>query len=314
MEDPRPTKQKVYLGETGIEISPMGIGTMPWVYHSSREQIFRDNIAAAYKTCIAAGINLFDTAEIYGAGLSETNLGNLIQPEKTSLVIASKFMPFPWRIRASSLHKSIAASLRRLQLQQMGLYQIHWPFPPRSIEFWVREAAKAHQAGLTRSVGVSNYNLRQTQRTIQILREMGIPLASNQVPFSLLRRNIERSGLLDFCNEHNVTVIAYSPLERGILTGKYTPDNLPKGSRRFVYRQPFLRNIQPLMGLMHEIGQAHGGKTPSQIALNWTMCKGAVPIPGVKNARQAYDNLGALGWSLTPEEVAALDRISDTVS
>jgi aryl-alcohol dehydrogenase-like predicted oxidoreductase len=133
-----------------------------------------------------------------------------------------------------------------------------------------------------------------------------VKLASNQVKFNLLDRAPERSGLLQACQELNVTLIAYSPLAQGLLTGKYTPQNPPKGARG-VRSAKFLESIQPLIRLEREIGQAHGGKTPAQVALNWLLCKGTVPIPGAKNPRQLADNAGALGWRMTEDEVAALD-------
>jgi aryl-alcohol dehydrogenase-like predicted oxidoreductase len=138
-------------------------------------------------------------------------------------------------------------------------------------------------------------------------------LVSNQVQYNLLHREPERDGLLDLCRDLDITLIAYSPLAMGVLTGKYTPENPPSGIRGRRYKRQFLTQIQPLIALLVEIGQAHGGKIPAQVALNWLMCKGAVPIPGAKNARQAEENVGALGWRLADEEVAALDAASEAI-
>ncbi|MCS6911395.1 MAG: aldo/keto reductase, partial [Anaerolineales bacterium] len=115
--------------------------------------------------------------------------------------------------------------------------------------------------------------------------------------------------LLALCHELDIRFIAYSPLEQGLLTGKYTPQNPPPGIRSQRYRN-LLARIQPLITALREIGEAHGGKTPAQVALNWCICKGTLPIPGAKNAKQAEQNAGALGWRLTQEEVARLDRVS----
>jgi aryl-alcohol dehydrogenase-like predicted oxidoreductase len=166
---------------------------------------------------------------------------------------------------------------------------------------------------LFRSIGVSNYNAAWTRRAHTELAKRGIPLASNQLKYSLLDRHIERDGTMQACNELNVTIIAYSPIEKGLLTGKYTPTNLTPGTRGRIYNRQYVERIQPLIGLMREIGQAHGGKTPSQVALNWTICKGTVPIPGAKNARQAQENAGAVGWRLTNEEIMTLEKASDQV-
>ena len=203
-------------------------------------------------------------------------------------------------------------SLDRLGLESVDLYQMHWPFPPVSIDTWMDAMADAVQAGLIRAVGVSNYNVEQTRRAYDALARRGVPLASNQVDYSLLQRKPETNGLLALCQQLNVTLIAYSPLAQGLLTGKYTPQNPPPGLRGRRYGG-ILARIQPLTGLLREVGQAHGGKTPAQVALNWTISKGTVPIPGAKNARQAIDNAGALGWRLADAEVAALDAASARV-
>jgi aryl-alcohol dehydrogenase-like predicted oxidoreductase len=224
--------------------------------------------------------------------------------------VATKFLPYPWRLGKDTLRKALAGSLARLRLQQVALYQIHWPLPPTPIETWMDALADAVDAGLTRVVGVSNYDAEQMRRAHDALARRGVPLASNQVQYNLLHRDPERTGLLKLCHELGVTLIAYSPLAKGLLTGKYTPENPPAGLRGRTVRANTLARIQPLIGLLAEIGGRYG-KTPSQVALNWIICKGAVPIPGAKNARQAQENAAALGWRLTAGEVAALDAASD---
>ena len=170
--------------------------------------------------------------------------------------------------------------------------------------------AEAVEAGLTRAVGVSNYNLAQMHRAHEQLARRGIPLASNQVEYSLLQRQPEHTGLLAACKELGITLIAYSPLRMGLLTGKYSPQHPLSGLRgRRLNKQ--LAPTQSLILLMRQIGAGHGDKTPAQVALNWVMCKGAVPIAGVKSQTQATDNAGALGWRLTGDEIAALDEASD---
>jgi aryl-alcohol dehydrogenase-like predicted oxidoreductase len=134
------------------------------------------------------------------------------------------------------------------------------------------------------------------------------------VKYSLLDRRPERSGLLDLGKKLGITIIAYSPLEKGILTGKYTPNRLPRGLLSWRYNKTFLLKIEPLMNALHEIGQAHAGLTPAKVALNWLMCKGAVPIPGARNLKQAQENAGGLGWQLSDEEVTRLNRVSEDIS
>ena len=250
---------------------------------------------------------------MYGQGRSETLIGEFLKSTKKPVMVATKFMPFPWRVRKSSLVNALKHSLGRLGLSSLDLYQIHWPFPPFPVEHWVEALAEAKQNGLARAVGVSNYNKNQMQRAYTVLAKYNIPLASNQVEYSLLDRRIEKNGVLQRANELGIRIISYSPLAKGILTGKYSSENPPPGVRGRQY-SGILREVQPLLRLMTEIGQDLGGKTYAQIALNWLICKGTLPIPGAKNAKQAEMNAGSLGWRLTDEQVKLLDVASDKLN
>jgi aryl-alcohol dehydrogenase-like predicted oxidoreductase len=311
----RQPEDYISLGASELSISRLGIGTWAWgdkfFWGYGRGDYNDDDLRAAFDETLAANINWFDTAEIYGLGRSERFLGQFMKSTDMPVLIATKFMPFPWRLWRGCLIKALCKSLKRLGIERVDLYQIHLPLPPISIETWMAALADAIEAGLTRTVGVSNYNLEQMCRAHVALAKRGIPLVSNQVDYSLLQRQPERTGLLEACRELGVTLIAYSPLAQGLLTGKYTPETPPPGVRRRRYSRERLVKIQPLIGLLREIGQAYRGKTPAQVALNWTISKGAVPIPGAKNAQQVRDNGGALGWRLTDEEVKALDEASD---
>lgn len=305
---PEPAKETLFLHN-----AEMGLGAWAWgdrtMWNYGRGYGAAD-IEQAFRTSLAAGINLVDTAEVYGAGRSEQFLGQFIKTTETPVLVATKFMPFPWRLSRGALMKALLRSLDRLELERVELYQIHWPFSPMPIEFWAEGLAEAVKAGRTRTVGVSNYNKNQMQRAYTVLSKYGIPLASNQVEYHLLNRKVEQNGLLDRCKELGVRVIAYSPLAKGLLTGKYSPENPPPAMRGNTGRS-YLEELQRLIGLMSEIGQGHGGKTPGQVALNWTICKGTLPIPGAKNETQAIQNAGAKGWRLTEEEVRALDEASE---
>ena len=219
-------------------------------------------------------------------------------------------MPFPFRLSKRTLRWALKRSLKRLRSEQVDLYQMHFPLPPFSVETWMEAMADAVEVGLIRTVGVSNYDVSQMEHAHNALAKRGLKLASNQVFYSLLHRTPEFSGLLQACRDMNVTLIAYSPLEKGVLTGKYTSENPPPGARQRIYKREYLAQVQSLLQLIRNIGAAHGGKSEAQIALNWIICKGAVPIPGAKNARQAISNAGALGWRLSDDEVAALDAAS----
>jgi len=304
---------RVQLGKTTLQISPLGIGTWQWgdrVLWGYGKTHTDADVQQAFHATLAHGVNWFDTAEVYGLGVSERLLGELIHASEEKPLVATKFFPFPWRISVLQLRRALRNSLTRLGLSQVDLYQIHWAFPPISIETWANALADVVEAGQAVAVGVSNYSVAQMLRADIVLGQRSLPLASNQVPYSLLNRQVERNGLLQQCLERQITLIAYSPLAQGMLSGKYTPQNPPRGARGRLYNAAYLTKIQPLVQLVRQIGQQRD-KTPSQIALNWVICKGAVPIPGAKNARQAEENAGALGWRLTPDEVAELDRASD---
>ena len=311
------TGELISLGKTDVQVTPLGIGAWSWgdrFFWGFGGDYDEQDVRQAFDTSLEAGINFFDTAEMYGLGNSERLLGKFARASGQSVVIATKFAPLPWRLWKGRLLAALKGSLRRLSMDQVDLYQLHYPFPLVSIEMLMEGMAQAVERGLTRSVGVSNYNAGQMIKAQSILAEHGIPLASNQVIFSLLDRDIERDGLLDLCRQEQITVIAYSPLGQGVLTGKYTPENPPSGIRGRRYNRSYLEKIQPLIRRMREIGDDHDGKTPAQVALNWTICKGTIPIPGAKNGRQAHENAGALGWQLSQDEVDALDHASDKVA
>ena len=305
--------ESITLGNTEIRISPLGIGTWAWgdrFFWNYGSDYNAEDVRAAFAAAVEAGVNFFDTAEVYGMGRAERFLAELAAQAADPVVIATKFFPFPWRVRRAAMRRALRLSLKRLGKESVDLYQIHFPWPPRSPDFWVRALGELVQEGLAKAAGVSNFNAEQMRRAQAILAAQGIHLASNQVHYSLLHRAPETNGVLAACKELGITLIAYSPLEMGLLTGKYSPENPPRGIRSRRYSKAYLARIQPLIGLMREIGRAHGSKTPAQVALNWVICKGAVPIPGAKNARQAESNAGALGWRLTEDEIAALDDAS----
>lgn len=303
--------------QSSLQQVEIGVGAWAWgdrlVWGYGRGYA-ADDVREAFNASIAAGIRLIDTAEVYGQGQSELLLGEYIKTVEQPLVIATKFMPYPWRLRRASLIKALRGSLKRLGLERVDLYQVHQPLPPVNPETWMEAMTEAVQAGLTREVGVSNYSRNWMQRSYVALAREGIHLASNQVEYSLINRKVEKNGLLKQCQEQGVRLIAYSPLGMGLLTGKYTPENPPSGFRGGRYNRAFLQRMTPLLTLIKRIGSDHDGKTPAQVALNWCICKGTLPIPGAKNLAQAEQNAGAVGWKLTDEEVAQLDQASDRLS
>ena len=298
-----------------LDNTEMGLGAWSWgdrLFWQYGHGYTDDDIAAAFRTSLAAGVNLVDTAEIYGSGRSEHLLGQFIKNIGQTAIVATKFFPIPYRLTKKSVIRALRGSLDRLGLQRVDLYQLHWPSSVVPNDIYVEGLALAFQAGLTRAVGVSNYDFRKMQQAQNILSKHGISLATNQVEYNLLDRTVERNGLLDRCRETGVRLIAYSPLAMGLLTGKYTVEAPPPGARGRKYAT-LLKDLPSLIALLTEIGEGHGGKTSGQVALNWVICKGGLPIPGAKTAKQAEQNVGAIGWRLTPEEIQALDGASDKI-
>ena len=312
------------LGASGIVVPPMGVGVWSWGdkgFWGYGQDYHREDITQAFKACLDAGLNFFDTAELYGSGESERILGECIREDGRPAIIASKFTPYPNRLSARSLLKALDASLERLNVQTIDLYQIHWPYTFIGFEALMDALAEAVRSGKVRAVGVSNYGADLMRRAHARLARYDIPLASNQVHYSLLYRKPEKNGVLDACRELNVALIAYSPLEQGLLTGKYRivagQAISVTGPRRFTraFRTSQRRRIEPLLQTMENIATAHS-KTIGQVALNWLLSKDGciIPIPGAKNVRQARENAGALDWRLTAEEFRQIDLASQPFS
>jgi aryl-alcohol dehydrogenase-like predicted oxidoreductase len=293
----------------------MGLGAWQWgdrLVWQYGHGYGANDVKQAFDTSVNDGIRFVDTAEIYGNGQSERMLGQFVQSTDHPVLIATKFFPWPWRFQKSALPRALKGSLSRLGVESVDLYQVHWQSVSMSTDTMMEGLTECVKSGMTRTVGVSNFGPTRMLAAYSALARHKIPLASNQVHYSLLNRTVERDGTLARCKELGIRMIAYSPLEKGLLSGKYTPENPPPGTRAGNYKT-LLPKIQPLVKAITQIGQDHGGKSNVQVALNWLICKGALPIPGAKNAEQAQQNAGALGWRLTDAEVAKLDELSDQV-
>lgn len=293
----------------------MGLGAWQWgdrIIWQYGHGYGVEEVRRAFEASIHEGIYFIDTAELYGNGLSERLLGRFLKETDQPVLVATKFFPLPWRLGKAALPRALKGSLARLGVENVDLYQIHWPSPLMSTETMMEGMAECVQSGMARTAGVSNFGQTRMLAAYSGLARHNLPLASNQVHYSLLNREVEKNGTLARCKELGIRLIAYSPLEKGLLTGKYGSDNPPPGSRARMYSH-LLGKLDSLLRLMTQIGQDQGGKSNAQVALNWVICKGALPIPGAKNAEQAQENAGALGWRLTEEEVVRLDEASDQV-
>jgi aryl-alcohol dehydrogenase-like predicted oxidoreductase len=307
-----------------LSVPPLGIGvwswgdTRTWTYGRSHT---RDDVEAAYRACLDAGLTFFDTAEIYGSGESERLLGQCRRADGRPITIATKFAPLPTRLSPSALWDALEASLERLGAQVIDLYQVHWPYTLLDRDALMDMLALAVRSGKVRAVGVSNYGAGAMRKAHARLARHGIPLASNQVHYSLLHRQPERNGVLEACRDLDVALIAYSPLEQGLLTGKYrlAGGQAPRvtGSRRWnrLFSARGRQALEPLMEVLATIAQARQ-KTLGQVALNWLLAtdEHVIPIPGAKTAQQAREHAGALGWRLSDDDYARIAAAARPVS
>lgn len=321
-------EEKVKLGGSDLEVTKLGIGAWSWgdtSYWNNFEWDDRKMKAAkaAFDTSLDNGITFIDTAEVYGSRFSlgainsETLLGRFIKERKekdpeTEVVVATKYAALPWRLGRESVVKALKDSLCRLELSSVDLYQLHWPGIWGN-EGYIDGLGDAVEQGLVKAVGVSNYSEKRLRNAYEQLSKRGIPLASNQVNYSLIYRIPEENGVKAACDELGITLIAYSPMAQGALSGKYTPENPPTGPRGRIYTPEYLTKLQPLVNRIKEIGQNYN-KTATQVVLNWLIAQeNVVPIPGAKNGEQAAEFVGALGWRLSSEEIDELRSLAKGV-
>jgi aryl-alcohol dehydrogenase-like predicted oxidoreductase len=299
-----------------LNVAPLGVGA--WVWGSTKlwgygKEYGGSDVGRAFRASMAEGVTLIDTAEMYGNGASERIIGEILREGgfEGTPVIATKFAPLPYRFSAKSLLKAVDKSLERLGIETIDLYQIHFPSAILKINSLMDALAETVKAGKVRRVGVSNYGADRMKRAHERLASHGVSLASNQVEYSLLQRAPETNGVLEASRGLGVTLIAYSPIAQGLLTGKYGPGgDRPAGLVRRMGRtfgEQNLKKVEPVVNILREIGEAHN-KQPAQVALNWLITqKHTFPIPGAKNEAQARQNAGALGWEMAGEEAEKLE-------
>ncbi len=312
------------LGTTDIQISPIGLGC--WQFSEGKgviggfwEALPREEVREIVRVSMEEGINWFDTAEAYGRGASERCLSRALLELEVApgeVVVATKWVPFMRTAR--SLRRTIGDRLRNLSPYAIDLHQIHNPISLASVKSLMNTMADLVESGSIRSVGVSNYPAGMMRRAYAALATRGHPMVANQVHYSLLRRKIERNGVMEAAKELGITIVAYSPLAQGILTGKFhdDPDSIQSrpGPRKRMpaFRTKGLEKSRPLVQTLREIGERHDA-TPAQVALNW-LCAfhgdTVVVIPGASNVKQARDNATALDFELSGEELERIDKVS----
>jgi aryl-alcohol dehydrogenase-like predicted oxidoreductase len=311
------------LGQTGIMVTPIGLGCWQFSKQNNMAGKFwptlEDNlIDRIVSLSLEGGINWFDTAEIYGGGVSEKALSKALKAagkKPGEVIVATKWWPV-FRF-ASNIRKTINIRISALDPYPIDLYQVHqpWSFSYENSEMAVM--AELFNMKLIRAVGVSNFNAKKLENSWKALQKSGIPLASNQVRYSLLDRRIESNGVMDLAKKLGITIIAYSPLSQGIVTGKFhdNPELLKNiGFRR--YSSPFkpegLEKSRPVIILVKELAQKYN-VTPSQVALNWLIQYNGdtvVAIPGATKEIHVKENCGAMSFILSDEDMVRLDKVS----
>ena len=299
----------------GIPISPIGVGTISWGDPARGfGTTFREKDATdAFQSARRSGINFFDTAEVYGykgqkyEQSAEEILGRLacccgrVDDDK-DVVVGSKVFTIPWtnallgggiRLGKESLVQAGKESVKRMGGRRMDLWSIHFPFPSFSQDALMSALEESLDLGLTRAVGVSNYNTEQLERAFEILEKRGIPLASNQIEYSVVNRKAEKEGLIQSCLDRDVKVVAHSPL-KALKTTEI--------AEKYVIMNK----------LCEFIGQVNsGGKSKVSVMLNYCMAKGTIPIPGVKRVEHIADIENAMGWTLDEESLLTIDEKMD---
>jgi aryl-alcohol dehydrogenase-like predicted oxidoreductase len=296
-----------YVEVGGVRVSAIGLGTWQfgsteWGYGAEYNSVEAGKIV---RRALELGVNLIDTAEFYGFGRSERIVGEAIRGRRDEVFLATKIFPIglpfmtAWRARGSA---------RRLGVDKIDLYQLHWPsplFPPRAT---MPRMERLVEQGLVAHVGVSNHNLAQWQ---EAERALGGPVLSNQVLFNLVDRRPERE-LLPWAQKEGRIVIAYSPLGQGLLSGKYQdapPSNLVRRMRG-TFSAANRARLAPLIGALREIASRHSA-TPAQISLAWLIRKrNVVAIPGASSLHQLEENVAAGDIDLSDEESSRLDSLS----
>jgi aryl-alcohol dehydrogenase-like predicted oxidoreductase len=317
--------RKRRLGGSSLEVTPIGLGVMQFsggrgILRAAFPDLPQAEMNAIVRTALEAGINWFDTAEIYGFGRSERALATALKAAGRSddeVVVATKW--FPLFRRAGHLTRTIQDRLRFLDGYSIDLYMIHQPWGRSAPEAEMDAMADLVEADKIRAVGVSNFSAERMRRAYRALQARGIPLAVNQVRYSLLHREIETNGVLATARDLGVTIVAYTPLDSGLLTGQYHKDPAlldRKPMRRRMMLRGLVERTRPLIRILDDTAARHGA-TPGQVALSWLIHahgEAVVAIPGATKALHAEQNAGAMGLRLSDEEMDRLEKTSRAVT
>ena len=311
------------LGRTDIMVTPIGLGCWQFSKQNNMAGKFWPNledslIERIVSLCLEGGINWFDTAEVYGGGVSEKALSKALKAagkKPGEVVVATKWWPL-FRF-SSNIPRTINIRISALDPYPIDLYQVHQPWGFSGENSEMAKMTELINMKLIRAVGVSNFSAKKMENSWKALQRSGIPLASNQMRYSLLDRRIESNGVMDLAKRLGVTIIAYSPLAQGLVTGKFhdNPELLKNiGFRR--YSSPFkpegIEKSRPVINLVKELAIKYN-VTPSQVALNWLIQfngETVVAIPGATKDIHVKENCGAMSFRLSDEDMVRLDKVS----
>ncbi|MDP2898770.1 MAG: aldo/keto reductase [bacterium] len=315
--------EKHRLGNSELEVTVVGLGCWAiggWMWGGTDEE----KAIAAIRKALEVGMTFFDTAPAYGFGLSEEIVGKAIEGRRDEVILATKCglhwkhpTRLPWFVdeEGNKIYKDLTkesilreaeASLRRLKTDRIDLYQCHWPDEQTPAEETMEALTLLLEQGKIRAIGVSNFSVKQ----MKDFREWGT-IRSDQPRYNMLDRTIE-AEILPYCRENNIAILAYSPIEQGILTGKVTLDRkLPPGDHR--RRRPWFqkKNLRRALGFLEKLKPiaADYGRTLAQLAANWVICQEGVTsaLVGARNPEQVVENAGAADWRLTEEELNLIE-------
>ena len=267
------------------------------------------NLKPVFDRALELGLNLWDTAAVYGEGSSERILGEFVKDAgREKVILSTKFTPQIADNTAQAMQHMLDGSRERLHADVIDLYWIH---NPMDVERWTPDLIPLLKSGQVRAVGVSNHNLAEIKRANEILGAEGFRVSAVQNHFSLLHRSSEKAGILDYCKENHITFFAYMVLEQGALTGRFdTAHPFPAGTGRGEAYNPYLKELEQLTSALQEVGAQHGA-SPAQVATAWAIAKGALPIIGVTKVKQVEEAASAANISLTQQEIARLEELGN---
>lgn len=271
--------------------------------------LFEAELKPVFEKAMECGLNLWDTAAVYGEGTSERILGSFVKDvRRDSVILSTKFTPQIAGSSPDAMQEMIDGSKERLHTDVIDVYWIH---NPMDVEKWTPDLIPLAKSGQIKAIGVSNHNLAEIKRANEILAAEGLKVSAVQNHYSLLHRSSERAGILDYCKEKGITFYSYMVLEQGALTGRYSEENpFPEGTGRGEAYNPYLKELTALIDELKIIGTRFDA-SPAQVATAWAIAKSTLPIIGVTKVRQVEEAAKAVQIELTADEISRLERLGD---